>query len=112
MSNMSMEEPTIFARYFGNTPLVRILDFLIEGKDFDYSMTEIAKNANVGWTSFSRVWKDMEKMNVVKKTRNIGKARLYKLNLEDATVQKLVRMHWEIIKAETDKILAKKKVMA
>lgn len=103
-----MKNTAIFSKYLGNTPLVRIMEFLIEGKDFDYSMTDIAQNANVGWTSFSRVWKQMESMNVVRHTKNIGKARLYKLNLEDATVQKLVRMHWEIIKSETDKMLKKK----
>ncbi len=112
MSKKINRDESIFVEYFGNTPLVRILDFLIEGKDFDYSLTDIAKNTNVGWTSFSRVWKDLESMNAVKHTRNIGRAKLYKLNLEDETVKKLVRLHWEIIKGETNKMLRKQpKVM-
>lgn len=107
-----MEEPTIFAKYFGNTPLIRVLDFLIEGKDFDYSLTDIAKNANVGWTSFKRIWKELEKNNAVISTRNIGKAKLYKLNTKDPTIKNLVRLHWEVIKSETNKTLDKKKVVA
>ena len=106
-----MEESTIFAQYFGNTPQIRILDFLIEGKDFDYSMTDIAKNANVGWTSFSRIWNELIRKNMVVHTRDIGKAKLYKLNLEDTTVNKLIKLHWEVIKSETDKLFKEKKVL-
>ena len=46
-----------------------------------------------------------EKRKVIVHTRNIGRAKLYKLNTEDPTVQKLVKLHWEIIKTETDKTL-------
>ena len=106
-----MKPESIFAEYFGDTPTVRILNFLILGKDFDYSMTDIAEGSYVGWTSFTRAWKALEKQKVVVHTRNIGRAKLYKLNIQDQTVQKLVRLHWEIIKTETDKMLSKKKLI-
>ncbi|MBI2583245.1 MAG: hypothetical protein HYW25_01135 [Candidatus Aenigmarchaeota archaeon] len=99
---------SIFVNYFGDSPLVRILNFLIISKDFDYSMTDIAKGAGVGWTSFTRAWKILEKKNAIVQTRTIGRAKLYKLNTADPTVQKLVKLHWEIIKSETDKIFGKK----
>lgn len=107
-----MKQESIFVEYFGDTPMVRILNFLILGKDFDYSMTDIAESSNVGWTSFTRAWKELEKRKAVIHTRTIGRARLYKLNSQDPTVQKLIRLHWEIIKAETDKMLSRKKVLA
>ena len=107
-----MKEESIFVEYFGDTPVVRVMNFLILGKDFDYSMTDIAEGSHVGWTSFSRAWKELERKKVVVHTRDIGRARLYKLNTQDPTVQKLVRLHWEIINAETDKVLGKRKVLA
>lgn len=107
-----MKQESIFVEYFGDTPMVRILNFLILGKDFDYSMTDIAEGSHVGWTSFTRAWKELEKRNVIVRTREIGRAKLYKLKTEDPTVQKLIKLHWEIIKAETDKILGKKKMLA
>jgi len=106
-----MKQESIFVEYFGDTPMVRILNFLILGKDFDYSMTDIANGSHVGWTSFTRAWKELEKRKVVVHTRDIGRANLYKLNIQDATVQKLVKLHWEIIKTETDKMLNKKKII-
>jgi len=92
--------------------MIRLLNFLILGKDFDYSMTDIAEGSHVGWTSFTRAWRELEKKKVVVPTRNIGRAKLYKLNTQDQTVQKLIKLHWEIIKAETDKLLCKKKIIA
>ena len=102
-----MKEESIFVEYFGDSPLVRIINFLILGKDFDYSMTEIADGANVGWTSFTRAWKRLLEKNVVVHTRNIGKAKLFKLNTADPTIKRLVQLHWEIIKEETNKLHSK-----
>ena len=107
MENENIEE-SIFIEYFGKTPFIKILDFLIIGKDFDYSLTEIAEGAKVGWTAFSKVWKVFIEKSIVKHTRNIGKARLYKLNTENPVVKKLVRIHWEILKAETEKLFEEK----
>ena len=102
-----MKEESIFVEYFGDSPLVRIMNFLILGKDFDYSMTEIAQGAGVGWTSFTRAWKRLLENNAVVKTRTIGKTKLSKLNAVDPTIQKLVVLHWEIIKEETNKDFVK-----
>src|SRR3989344_3432300 len=107
-----MKQESIFEDYFGDTPMIRILNFLILGKDFDYSMTDIANGSHVGWTSFTRAWKDLEKRKIVVHTRAIGRAKLYKLNTQDPTIQKLIKLHWEIIKTETDKIFGKKKLLA
>jgi len=72
-----MKEENLFIEYFGDTPAIRILDFLILEKDFDYSMTEIAEGSNVGWTSFTSVWKSLEKRKAVIPTREIGRAKLF-----------------------------------
>lgn len=107
-----MKQESIFAEYFGDTPTVRILNFLILEKDFDYSMTDIAEGSNVGWTSLTRAWKQLEKRKAIVHTRDIGRAKLFKLNTQDSTIQKLIRLHWEIIKAETDKMLKKERILA
>lgn len=75
--------------FLGNN---RILNFLILGKDFDYSMTDIAEGSRVSWTSFTRVWKELENRRVVVHTRDIRRAKLHKLNTQDPTVQKLIRL--------------------
>ncbi len=102
-----MEEKSVFVEYFGNYPLIRVLDFLIDGRDMDYSMTEIAKNSGVGWTAFSEIWKSLTKREIVVLTRKIGNAKLFKLNTKNQWVSELIKMDNLITKLETKKILHK-----
>tara|TARA_Y100000034_G_scaffold101104_1_gene125124 strand:+ start:747 stop:1073 length:327 start_codon:yes stop_codon:yes gene_type:complete len=103
-----METQTVFVEYFGNYPLIRILDFLILSRDMDYSMNEIAKNSEVGWTAFSQLWPQLVEKNIVVFTRKIGNAKLYKLNLQNSWVKELIHMDKTITRLETEKVLAKK----
>ncbi len=104
---MRMEEKSVFVEYFGDYPLIRVLDFLIEGRDIDYSMTEIAKNSGVGWTSFSDIGPQLTKKEIVVFTRKIGNAKLFRLNTKNAWVKELIRMDNVITKLETEKLLSK-----
>ncbi|MBI4144445.1 hypothetical protein HY486_04315 [Candidatus Woesearchaeota archaeon] len=105
-----MKQSSIFVEYFDDPSLVRIMNFLILGKDFDYSMTEIAEGAFVGWTSFTRAWKTLTEKKVAVHTRDIGRAKLYKLNTNDPTVKRMITFHWEILKEKTNKMLSKKRL--
>lgn len=87
-----MNEKTSFAIIFGGAPIVRVLDFLIDNQEFDYSLTEIAHKAEVGWTTLHQFWKDLVKLQIVRKTRRIGRAEMYKLNIENPLVKKIIEI--------------------
>lgn len=106
-----MEEKSVFVEYFGDYPLIRILDFLILSRDVDYSMTEIAKNSGVGWTSFSEIWPHLVKKKIVIFTRKIGNAKLFRLNISNPWVKELIKMDKLITKLETEKILQKEVIV-
>ncbi len=103
-----MEEKSIFREYFGDSPYIRILDFLIEGQEFDYSMTEIARGSGVGWSVFTKVWARLLEKNIITQTRTIGNAKLFKLNKENLFVKKLIKFDRELTKLETDKVTNEK----
>ncbi len=103
-----MEDKSVFIEYFGNYPQLRILDFLITYADFDYSMTEIAKNSNVGWSTFNEIWPGLIKKNIVIHTRKVGNAKLYKLNTKNPWVNGIIKLDNQITKMETDKMLTTK----
>lgn len=94
-----MEEKSIFLKTFGDYPLIRILDFLIYSRDFDYPITEIAKNADVNFQTLKKLWPRLEKDKVVVSTRVLGGAKLYRINAENPVVQKLIEFNnflcWE-----------------
>ena len=99
------EDKSVFMEYFGDYPLIRVLDFLIEGRDMDYSMTEIAKNSGIGWTAFSEIWPRLLEKGIITFTRKIGNAKLFRLNLKNPWVKELLKMDKIITKLETDKML-------
>lgn len=80
----------------GNTPFVRVVNFLLENRPFDYSKTEIAKNAEVGWSTLHGIWKTLEKVRVVIQTRAVGKSKMYKLNETNPIVRKLIELDTNI----------------
>lgn len=103
-----MEESTIFIDAFGSSPVIRVLDFLIEGRDLDYSLTDIAENANIGWTTLHRIWDNLVRLGIVKHTRDIGKAKLFRLNMDNDAVKKLIKVYDALLVQETEKALKKK----
>ena len=80
---------TIFTKAIGNTPKIKVLEFLIEGRELDYSISDIAEGAGIGRTTLFRIWNDFIELNIVKNTRNIGNAKLYKLNIANPFVKKM-----------------------
>ena len=78
-------------RLFGNSPVLRVLDFFLTFREFDYPLTEIAENAGIGWSTLHKIFPKLIEMDVIKPTREIGRAKLYKLNLETPIVQALIQ---------------------
>jgi len=87
--------------------MIRVLDFLIEGRGLDYSLTDIAENANIGWTTLHRMWDTLLRLNMVVPTREIGRAKLFKLNQENPAVERLIKYYDTLLYLETEKYFTK-----
>ncbi len=83
---------TIFTKAIGNTPKIKVLEFLIEGRELDYSVSDIAEGAGIGRTTLFRIWDDFVELRIVKPTRVIGNAKLYKLNLANNFAKKMAEL--------------------
>jgi DNA-binding transcriptional ArsR family regulator len=103
-----MEETTIFREALGDSPVIRVLDFLIEGRSLDYCLSDIAENANIGWTTLHRIWDRLQQLKIVKPTREIGRAKLFKLNEGNPAVKRLIKFYDALLYQETEKHLSKK----
>ena len=88
---------TLFRNALGDTPKIRVLEFLIEGREFDYSLSDIAGGAEIGRTTLFRVFDDLLKSKIVVPTRVIGNAKLFKLNRQNLFVKKMVELFDEVI---------------
>ncbi|MEK6949920.1 MAG: hypothetical protein AABX34_06870 [Nanoarchaeota archaeon] len=101
-------EDSIFIKVFGDTPKIRILNYLIKYRGLDYSMSDIARNSNVSWATLGRRWNEFVKYKIVAPTREIGKAKLFKLNEENPAVKELIEVYKRLLHQETENYFAKK----
>jgi hypothetical protein len=84
-------EESLFIKELGiKSPLLKILDFLMDNEAFDYSRAEIEEGAGLSKTTLLKVWPKLEDLELVKSTRTVSKAKMYKLNKQNPIVNKLM----------------------
>ena len=91
---------TIFVETLGDSPQIKVLDFLISFHAFDYSLTEIFKNTKVSYATLKYLLPKMLKKKLVIITKKVGKANLYKLNLNNKAIKHLMAFDWSLVKQE------------
>src|SRR3989344_6772 len=92
-----------FVKVLGNTPYIRVLDFLLtEGRILEYSLTDISKHTDVSWSTLHQVWPSFEELGIVVMTRTVGRSKLYKLNEENPLVKILIKSDFLISKSFMD----------
>jgi len=89
---------SLLLEFLGDTPFLRVMDFLIENSIFDYTKTDIAENAEISRASLYKIWPILEQYDIMSETRRIGNTVLYRLNKENPVVQKLIELDLKISK--------------
>jgi len=100
----------LFIEFMGNSPTIRVLDYLLTERDLDFSITDMAKNAGIGRSTLYRIWDDLIKNEIIIPTRIIGKAKLYKLNKNNPKIKKLIEIDDYLILEELKKHSEKQKI--
>lgn len=96
------ENKSLLIQFIGDTPAVRIVDFLIENKGLDFSKTDISRESSISRAALFKHWRNIEKFGLVKVTRRFGKTKLYTLNTESDLTQELLRIEATLIKQAMD----------
>jgi len=109
-------EQSGFVKVFGESPLIKLLDFLLTERGlYDYSLTELAENSGVSWATLHKIFPGLIKLGVVKQTREIARAKLFRINEEHPIVKELIRMeniisdyfiHKELVKQGIEKSIS------
>ncbi len=106
-----MSDESIFLEHVGDNPRMRVMQYLIEGRDFDYTLTDLLQ-AGVSWGTLNVLVPHLVKLGIVVKTRKIGRATLYKINLQNSTAKQFVELYDTLIKQQLEKIEEKELVVA
>ena len=104
------DESTIFRELFGGTPKVRVLEYLLEGRELDHSIGDIAEGAGINRVTLFRLWSKIEKLKLLVHTRNIGNAKLFKLNTKNPYVKNLIELFDKLINEEFKKSIVEKEL--
>jgi hypothetical protein len=89
--------------YNGIAP-AKILDFLTIFHDYDYSKMDIAKNSGVSFRHALREIAKLEQLGLIKQTRTVGHAQMYKLNTENPAAVLLRKFAIELAGQEAQRI--------
>lgn len=91
---------SVFLKKEGGTSKHKVLDFLITHQEFDYSLKDIARFSKVSYTTLKGLKKELIKNKWIVFTRNVGKAKMYKLNLRCGVVKKFVAFYSSVVNSK------------
>ena len=72
-----------------NSASAKMLDILSQNQAADYSLTELSRLAGVSYRTAQRIFPTLIEHDLVKKTRSIGRADLYMINLDNPKMHAL-----------------------
>ncbi len=98
---------TIFVETFGETPAVKVLDFLLTFDNFDYSKSQVSEGTGVSRITLDKIWKELVNQKIIVKTRAIGRADMYKLNKENPRVKVLQELSFKLASAFAEEEIGK-----
>ena len=75
------EHESILIKTLGDSPKLRIIDFFLDNPLFDFTKKEVIEALGMSKQTFYKYFPDLEKYGIVKASRKIGRAKLYKINL-------------------------------
>ena len=94
------ENKSAFLEYFGDTPKLRFLNFLIGNHFFDFNMTGMAKEANISYNSLKSFFDEFLKKGIIVKTRRVGKSDMYQLNMDNSIAKNFLKFAWFLTKQD------------
>jgi hypothetical protein len=87
-----MQTKSLFIEFMGDSPTIRVLDYLLTERELDFSITDMASNAGIGRATLYRIWDGLMENEIILPTRTIGKAKLFKLNVNNPKIKKLIEI--------------------
>lgn len=94
-------------RLFNGTAPAKILDFLTAFRDYDYSKMDIAKNSGVSFRHALREIEKLEQLNLIKQTRTVGHAQMYRLNTDNPATTHISKFTLQLASTEVDRELSR-----
>lgn len=80
----------MLADVFGNSRQLKVLDYLIDNQELDYSKSDIAEGVGISRTTVNRLLTELHETGIIVESRRVGNARMYKLDMKSPLVRELL----------------------
>lgn len=100
---------SVLIEYLGNHPIIKIIDFLLENRLFDYSKKQIAEGSKIGKVTLFKHWNKIEEIGIIKVSRKFGKTKLYRLNEENLVVKRIIELELVLADFASRKVIEQQK---
>lgn len=90
----NMTENSLLLQFTGDSPIFKIIDFLFENKEFDFSKKDIIGGAGILRAALFKCWSEIEACGLVRVARKFGKTHLYRINSENPLVKNVSTLNW------------------
>jgi len=92
IGEVSMKQENIgeFAKVFGPTPRIRVLEFFLECRELDFSIGDVAEETGLNRATAYTIMAELVSAGIVVPTRKVSGAQLYKLNKGKQEVEILI----------------------
>lgn len=94
-----MGRKSSFLQYLGDSPKIKVLDFLMDNFALDFSLPQIAQGSRVAYTTLIELLPKLIKQGIIIETRKIGKSKLLKINLESPIAKALIAIDLKLSEA-------------
>jgi len=85
-------ENRLFVKYLGDSPYIRVLDYFVANDIYDCSLQDIADATELSRNTIRKVVKEMLNLDLIKPTREVGKAKLFQINKSNEYVKHLMEL--------------------
>lgn len=89
-----------FTELFGSSPRVKLLDFLADHIDYDYTISEMNEFTAISRPTLYKVVEELVQDGLIVMTRTVGDSRFYRLNLQNPRVISMLQTDFERINAK------------
>jgi len=80
---------SLLIKSFGYSPKLRMIDIFLTSPYFDFSKEELVRELGMSKQTIYKNFKDLEELGIVKVSRQVGRAKMYRINMENPLVKRL-----------------------
>ena len=88
----------VFCETYGNTTINRVWEFLMENQETDFAIGDMSEEVGISRPKAYQIIEEFESKDYVKKSRIVGRTKLYRLNRENRIVKIFLRNFMECLR--------------